>query len=327
MKGRCHVVAAPDDARQRFRTAQQDLFARHSLKVSSHFLRLPEPPMRVHLLELGSGPPTLLIHGGNSVAAVWAPLLQALQAQFHLYAPDRPGCGLSDPVDYARVADFHAHAIAFVRSTLDALGLARAHVIGNSMGGLWALLFALAYPERVDRLVLLGEPAGASRVPLPRHRVLGTPLVNRLLYATKLRPERARTRQQLRAVMVHPERVSEELLDVVHAATVLPDAQRAWLSMLERVARPGRRVELTYSLHPQLARLQIPVLLVWGEQDPVAPVWGQQLVDSLPNAHLVVLPDTGHLPWLDEPERVGALVQDFLCSTSASNSPSSPVLA
>jgi pimeloyl-ACP methyl ester carboxylesterase len=182
-------------------------------------------------------------------------------------------------------------------------------------------------PERVDRLVLLGEPAGASRTLQLRHRVLATPLVNRLLYATKLRPERTRTRQQLRAVMVHPERVSEELLDVVDAAAVLPGAQRAWLSMLERVARPGRRVELTYSLRPQLGRLQIPVLLVWGKQDPAAPVWGQQLVDSLPSAHLVVLPDTGHLPWLDEPERVAALVRHFLCSTSTSNSPSTAVLA
>jgi pimeloyl-ACP methyl ester carboxylesterase len=51
------------------------------------------------------------------------------------------------------------------------------------------------------------------------------------------------------------------------------------------------------------------------------------LVESLPNGHLVVLPDTGHLPWLDAPERVGALVQEFRCSTSASNSPSSAVLA
>jgi hypothetical protein len=80
-----------------------------------------------------------------------------------------------------------------------------------------------------------------------RHRLLGTPLVNRLLYATKLRPERARTRQQLRAVTAHPERLSEELLDVVHAAAVLPGPQQAWLSMLERVARPGRRVELAYT--------------------------------------------------------------------------------
>jgi pimeloyl-ACP methyl ester carboxylesterase len=283
--------------------------------------------MRVHLLEVGNGPPTLLIHGGNSVAAVWAPLLEGLQEKLHLYAPDRPGCGLSDAVDYARVADFHAHAVAFVRSTLDALGLARAHVIGNSMGGFWALLFALAYPERVDRLVLLGEPAGASRTLQRRHRVLATPLVNRLLYATKLRPERARTRQQLRAIMAHPERVSEELVEVVHAAAVLPGAHRAWLSMLERVARPGRRVELTYSLRPQLMRLHSPVLLVWGEQDPVLPVWGQQLVDSLPNARLVALPDTGHLPWLDAPEHVPALVRDFLCSTTASNPPSRAFVA
>ena len=318
-------MTPPGQARQHYGQAQQELFARQALCITSRFVQLPEPPMRVHVLEVGAGPPTLLIHGGNSVAAAWSPLLKELEADLHLYAPDRPGCGLSDAVDYATVGDFRAHAIAFVRSTLDALGLQRAHVIGNSMGGFWALLFALAYPERVDRLVMLGEPAGASRTPQWRHRVLATPFLNRLLYATKLRPERARTRQQLRAVVAHPERLSEEFLEVVHAAAVLPGAQRAWLSMVERVARPGRRVDLTYSLRPELARLHTPVLLVWGEQDPVAPVWGQQLVDTLPNARLVVLPETGHLPWLDEPERVAALVLEFLCSSSASNVPAGAV--
>lgn len=301
-----------DHFQQQFRSAQQRLLEADHVQFVSRYLDLAEPAMRVHLLEAGSGPPTLLIHGGNSMAAGWSPLLSRLQSDLHLYAPDRPGCGLTDRIDYAHVKNFRAHANGFVTSMLDALGLDRAHVIGNSIGGFWALLFALENPQRVDRLVMLGEPAGASVRPQLRHRIGGTPVLNRLLYATKLRPNRARTRQLLAGVVAHPERLSEEFVDAAHAAAVLPGARQAWLSMLERLARPGRRIELTYSLRERLTDLRAPVLLVWGERDGAAPVWGQQLAEVTPNARLEVLPDAGHLPWLDEPDRVANLVRDFL---------------
>jgi pimeloyl-ACP methyl ester carboxylesterase len=314
------------DAQQEFGRAQQELLHSENVRFTSRFIDLPEPPMRVHLLESGAGTPTLFIHGGNSMAAGWSPLLNRLQAHLHLYAPDRPGCGLSDPVDYHAVADFRAHAIGFVNSVLDAVDVQRAHLVGNSMGGFWALLFALAYPQRIGRLVLLGEPAGASPTPSPRHRVLATPLLNRLLYATRLRPRRDRTRQLMSGVVAHPERLSEEFLDAVHAAAVLPGAQRAWLSMVERVAGPGHRMKLTHSLLLDLATLGAPVLLIWGERDGVSPRWGQALVESLPNARLEVLPGVGHLPWLDEPDRVAELVRNFLCGPEVLESAALPVV-
>jgi pimeloyl-ACP methyl ester carboxylesterase len=300
------------DAAQHFRAAQQWLLETDGVAFTSRYLELARPPMRVHVLEAGAGNPTLLIHGGNSMAACWSPLLARLQSDLHLYAPDRPGCGLTDSMNYHRVPNFREHAVAFIESVLDAIGVERAHLIGNSIGGFWALLFALEHPERVGRLALLGEPAGSSNPPSPRHRVLATPLLNRLLYGTRLRPNRQNTRKLLAPVVAHPERLSEAFLDTVHTAAVLPGAQTAWLSMLERIARPGRRVELTYSLRSRLHQLEAPVLLVWGDRDGVGPQWGQRLVEVLPNARLSVVHEAGHLPWLDDPDRVAELVRDFL---------------
>src|SRR5690242_12521349 len=108
---------------QHFRAAQQRLLQAEGVGFTSRYLNSGHASMeRVHVLEVGCGTPTLLIHGGNSIAAGWSPLLARLQNDLHLYAPDRPGCGLTGPVNYHHVADFRAHAIDFITSVLDATG-------------------------------------------------------------------------------------------------------------------------------------------------------------------------------------------------------------
>jgi pimeloyl-ACP methyl ester carboxylesterase len=305
-------------AEGRFSAVQERLFQLTGTQARSRMLTIQEPVarvQRVHVLELGrdDAPPALLIHGGNSVAAGWDPLLGLLQNDLRIYAPDRPGCGLTDKIDYHGVP-FREHAVAFVASVLDELGLQRVSLVGNSMGGYWALLFALAQPERVERLALVGEPAGSSPRPSFRHRLISTPGLNRLLYATVLKPRRERARQHLRMLVAHPERVSDAFLDMAHAAAVLPGAQQAWLSMLERVNSSGRAPKLTYALRPELARVRCPTLFLWGDRDFCSPSWGEPLCQSIPQAQLKIIREAGHLAWLDAPQEVGDLLRTFLCS-------------
>ena len=94
------------------------------------------------------------------MAVQFAPLLGGLQGSLRCFAPDRPGCGLTDKIDYVGVP-FRQHAVDFVKSLVDELHLPKAAIAGNSMGGYWALVFALAAPERVTKLVLLGGVAGS----------------------------------------------------------------------------------------------------------------------------------------------------------------------
>ncbi|HEX9116813.1 MAG TPA: alpha/beta hydrolase, partial [Anaerolineae bacterium] len=129
-----------------------------------------------------------------------------------------------------------------------------------------------------------------------------------------LRPNRQKGRQQLAMVVAHPERLSEAYLDLSYAAATLPGARRAWLSMLERVIGPFRDDSaLTYGLRPELPRLRCPTLFAWGERDGVcSPEWGKPLCDLIPQARLEILPDAGHMPWLDSPQEVAALGLAFL---------------
>lgn len=288
----------------RFVAAERRLFAELGVEVDVRFLESPAGPVRI--LECGLGEPLLMIHGGNSVAATWAPLWAELQATYRMFAPDRPGCGLTHRQDY-RGVDFRSHAVEFVETVMDGLDLPRAVLVGNSMGGYWSLLFAVAHPERVERVVLLGEPAGSEPVPSFRHRLGATPLVNRLLFATVARPRP--DARIFRGLMAGPSRASSALVDCAFAGSQLPGAGLAWRSMLELVAASWRRPRLTYALRDELAGLQVPVLFAWGDRDFASVAAGREIARAVPNARFEVVPDAGHLLWIDQPATAARLTQ------------------
>jgi pimeloyl-ACP methyl ester carboxylesterase len=111
---------------------------------------------RVHLLEHGAGPPVVLLHGTGNPAGFLLPLLHNLH-RVHAIAPDRPGVGLSDPIDLP-AAHYRETAVAWLDRLLDTLELDATTLLGHSGGGVWALWYALAHPGRVERLVLLDVP-------------------------------------------------------------------------------------------------------------------------------------------------------------------------
>ena len=133
----------------------------------------------VHLLERGAGPPVVLLHGTRDPAGFFLPLLNELHG-VHAIAPDRPGVGLSDPIDLPQ-ARYRESAVAWLDRLLDTLELDTTALLGHSGGGVWALWYALAHPDRVERLVLLGVPTlPKTRCPLPI-RMVGTPGLGQLL--------------------------------------------------------------------------------------------------------------------------------------------------
>lgn len=123
------------------------------------------------VLDVGSGPPLLYLHGELNAAFEWIPMLPGLARIFRVIAVDRPGHGLADPFDYEGV-DLLEHAPRFVGEVLDALQLRTVNLVGNSLGGLYALLFAIDEPERVSGLVLSGALVGV------RHPVRFQPRVS-----------------------------------------------------------------------------------------------------------------------------------------------------
>lgn len=310
-------------AAERFRRLQDVALAEAGVATTSRFIEVRTPPLRVHLLEAGIGEPVLLIHGGNSVAASWAPLLPYLAPRFRLLMPDRPGCGLTTPFDY-RSVDLRSHGVEFIHGVLEAIGLQRVALVGNSMGGFFAMAFAIAHPERVSKLVLLGEPAGASgKTTSLFHRLTGTRGLNALLYATALRPagDAAGARAGLARgrLVADPGRVPDSLLACFAAGARLPGAVRSWTTMVEQAFDPpgmglfARRTTVTHALLPELDRLTAPTLFVWGDKDPLGtPDDGRRLVEEMPEARLEVIADASHLVWLDQPNACGEAVAAFL---------------
>ncbi len=136
---------------------------------------------RVHLLEKGAGPPVVLLHGTGTSAGFFMPLLHELGGVRAL-APDLPGVGLSDPIDLPRNR-YRNTAVAWLDRLLDALGLDTTTLLGHSGGGVWALWYALAHPDRVEQLVLdlvdllvaVGRDPIADRAVRAEFRVLVSP--------------------------------------------------------------------------------------------------------------------------------------------------------
>jgi pimeloyl-ACP methyl ester carboxylesterase len=280
-----------------FKTAQQRLFQKHGASVESRYLKLKQPALTAHVLEAGRGDPVLMLHGGGSFACQFAPLMSSLRHEFHVFAADRPGCGLTDRFDY-RQAALRQHAVDVVASLMDALDLRQAALVGNSMGGLWALQFALAKPERVTRLVLLGEPAWSGAVahaPPPASR---TPTMEgvRAAYVNRL--------------VADVKRVSAEVLEAHLAANRLPGAAMSWDTLITRFLEGENG---TYHLRPELKNLRVATLFIWGDKDTFGPPsLGQEMAAMTPNARCEVLADAGHIIWLDQPERCAASSIKFL---------------
>jgi pimeloyl-ACP methyl ester carboxylesterase len=271
---------------------------------------------RVHLLEQGAGPPVVLLHGTSNPAGFLLPLLQELHG-VRAIAPDRPGVGLSDPADLP-AARFRECAVAWLDRLLDTLELDATTLLGHSGGGVWALWYALAHPDRVQRLVLLGVPTlPRTRCPLPI-RVIGTPGLGRLV--SRLAPPSPASVLRFASSVGEKGTLARypDLVDLLVAALRDPVTDRAAMAEFHALISPFALVSPSgwrrrSRMRPdELRRLAMPTLVVWGERDPVGGVpVAQAVTELIPDARLEVLP-TGHGSWLGQPTRTAAAVADFV---------------
>ena len=294
-----------------FETQRLDFFAACGTPVEAR--RLEDRQGRtIYAMERGDGTPVVLLHGGGAEGAIWAPFLSELPEGTRAIVVDRPGCGLTYRQDY-RGVDFRRAVAAFVEDVLDGLGLEQASFVANSMGGYFALCFALAHPERVVDLALLGAPAGLDRwLPVPI-RLLGTPGINRVISWLAGEQDVDASRDLYEQMLVADiDRVPDALLEVGSANYQQPGAWDCWLGLLEKVATPlGFRQRLM--IRDEVADLDVRTLFAWGTEDAFAPPsTGQELDEQMPDSQVWVVPDAGHLPWLDDPDTCGRAVRGFL---------------
>lgn len=305
-------VPQADAAQQRFIELQQKLLDYYGVLAKSRYVHVKEPPLRVHLLEAGQGEPVLIFHGGDGEAVNWAPLMAPLQQRLHLFAVDRPGFGLTDYFDY-RGVDLRRHAANFVRSLLDALELESATLMGGSMGGFFALATALAYPQRVKKLILAGMPAGiSSSLPIPLRIICGVPGMAKLFMAG--RPSMKSQRQQYEKMFhVDLAKVPDLFLETRLAGVSLPGIQQTWAVLLTRLGNlRGFRPEI--NLADELPNLEQPMLLIWGEHDMAPISVGRAASERMPHSQFVPLPGIGHFPFLESTDKCAELIFEFMAA-------------
>ena len=299
------------DLDRQLENAQAALLGRFAPQARVRRIRWSQGETQV--VELGSGPPLLYVHGGLGGAYELVPILAALAEAHRVFAVDRPGHGLADPYDY-RGVDLLDHGRTFLRDIVDALELPTVDVVANSLGALLTVAFALDAPSRVPRLALVGAPFGIMQRPPFLMLPLGLPLIGgrlgRHLFANATRDGSRKFFGQL--LVEHPDRVDDLLLDVDVAHT--RRNVESMLSLISCIAdwrRLGYRRELI--LGERWGALTMPTLLFWPEHDAFgSPDKGEALVATNPNLRLVRLPGVGHLPWIDDPDTVVAEIGRFL---------------
>lgn len=248
--------------------------------------------------DVGDGPPVLLIHGSGPGVTAWANwrlTMPALARQFRVIAPDMAGFGETErPAGYQYSMDnWVDHALGL----LDALGVERAHVIGNSFGGALALALAIRAPQRVGRLVLMGAAGTRFTLTEGLDAVWG------------YTPSIANMRALLDVFAYDRTLVNDELAKLRYEASVRPGYQEAFANMFP--APRQRWVDALASDEAKLRALTHDTLIVHGREDRVIPLASsQKLLELLPNAQLHVFGRCGHWTQIEHAARFNRLVAD-----------------
>jgi pimeloyl-ACP methyl ester carboxylesterase len=259
---------------------------------------------RVNYVEMGQGPPVVLIHGLSGCWQNWLENIPRLARRHRVIALDLPGFGESElPQEEISIPGYGR----FVDAFLGEIDVERAGLVGNSMGGFIAAETTIAHPSRVEKLVLVSA-AGLVRVgnsqlyALERAARLFHPLTAAFLARREHLVRRPGLRKRmLFGVVRYPDRIAPELAYEVASGAGKP----GFLDALNAI--------VNYDFRDRLPEISVPTLIVWGRNDRIVPVSGAHEYEELiPNARRVIFEDTGHVPMLERPARFNQIVEEFL---------------
>jgi pimeloyl-ACP methyl ester carboxylesterase len=261
---------------------------------------------KLHYLEAGQGAPVVLLHGLGGDGSRWAPNIEPLAKDFHVFALDQIGFGESDKP----LANYHTGMLAeFLVGFLKAAGLPKASLVGNSMGAGVALYTAAKFPQMVDRIVLAdgggfrspsGRPAAATPEALHRRQIQNS-------------VTRDETREFFRILFHDKSLVTDKMVDDqlalrLRAAFTITKVQEAGEKGLGSLTEADVRA------------VKAPTLIVWGKYDELAdPAGADRLEAAIPGSKKVIVDNCGHMPQLEKAAEFNALVREFLLQQRSTN--------
>lgn len=253
------------------------------------------------VLEAGHGDALVILHGTGGHLEAFVPNLPALAADHRVVLYDLPGHGWSATATRdLEIADYLDHLLAL----LDTLGIERAHLSGESLGGWVAAEFAARHPDRVASLVL-NTPGGTMSTPEVMERIRS------LSQAAADDPSPERIRARLEWLMADPASVTDELVEIRRAIYARPgfaESMRHILCLQDPEVR--RRNLLT---DETLARIQTPTLVIWTSDDPSGPAAeGEAMAARIPNGAFQFIADAGHWPQWEQRDEFDRIVLERL---------------
>jgi len=273
------------------------------------------PGTVIHVRDEGpqEGFPVVLIHGSNASLHTWEPWVARLSPTYRIISFDLPAHGLSGPVpsrDYSQAA-----YVGVTEKLVDQLGLTRFAIAGNSMGGGVAWHYAAAHPDKVAALILVdsvGQPEPGKSSPPIGFRIARIPMLRDLLASVL---PRSMIEQSLHQSVSVQSIVTPAAVDRYWELLRYPGNRSA---TMDRFAGYKRQDDTAL-----LARLTMPVRIVWGREDKLIPVGSAAWFAShLPNARVTILDGIGHLPMEEAPDRALAPVLPLLATVRGSAVPS-----
>jgi pimeloyl-ACP methyl ester carboxylesterase len=275
--------------------------------AASKFADLPSG-VRMHYRDQGNpqGRPLLLIHGFGINLETWEPWVNLLSKDYRLISLDLPGHGLTHaPPGYRPTITSFADLSAELAGVL---GLEKYTVIGNSMGGQTAWVLALRHQPKLDALVLIDaggwfDPARLEAGP-PVFRILNNPRI--APYLAKLDP-RPFMKSGLEAAFADKSMVTNRIVDRYTDMALAP-GHRSMLGGITREMNPE-----VFATKEKLAAIQVPTLILWGDQDELIPVAdAQKFKDAIAGSTVIIYPGIGHLPYQEASEKSAADLKQFL---------------
>jgi pimeloyl-ACP methyl ester carboxylesterase len=267
---------------------------------------------RTRVIEAGDGPPLVLIHGVGGHAEAWARNVTRLGEHFRVMAIDLLWHGYSAKPPYTDGEDIPAYAEQLL-DLLDAEGIERAHLEGESLGGWIGLWMALHHPDRLDRLVL-NTTAGIAFAPgvVPERPKEGRELLAKRSLDAIGNPTPATIRSRLEWLMASPDRVSDELVDVRVKLYSDPAVQASLRSVFGNafggVGGPRKTIP-----EARLSEITTPTMVLWTERNPGhGPEVGRYIAARIPGAVFHCLDDAAHWPQWEQPGAHDRVVTDFL---------------
>jgi len=263
---------------------------------------------KIHYYEAGSGHPVILLHGSGPGATGWSnfrPNIEPLSQHFHVYAVDMPGWGESETQNDTIGRDHRADLIAF----MDELGIEKAALVGNSMGGMTSVATSVSHPERVSHLVSMGAPAPGLDLFSPGG---GFSEGLKVLFHAYREPTPENMKRLVQIMCFDPEWATDELAALRSAAALAHTKHLDdWNTLWDNPQPPNPY----FALLPELAKLTVPTLALHGRDDRVVSYEHTlRFVAAIPTSRAHIINRCGHWLQIEHADEFNRIITDFVAN-------------